>query len=80
MCIVIYKSVYGYICLQGFCNVPDGFWHCSSHTSMGAGNAPCKFISSKLEMPLYFVVRSYYDVLYFFNGFTLLLVDMHTET
>ena len=66
MCIVIYKSFYVYICLQGFCYGPDNLWHCGGHTGMGVGNAPCEFISSALEMPLYFVVKYYYDVLYIY--------------
>ena len=28
---------------------------------MGTGNPPCKLISSTLEMPLYFIVKYYYD-------------------
>ena len=76
MLIVTYKGFYVNICLQGFCFGPDNLWHCGSHTGMSASNAPCKFISSALELALYFAVKYYYD---FFKWFTLLLVDMLTE-
>ena len=43
--------------LAGFCYGACGLWPDRGHTGMGVGHIPHKFISSTLEMPLYFVVK-----------------------